>query len=138
MSACYIPWMMSRRGPQALFLRHVFARTITCLTLVAFVVSGFLTQTHIHHLVGKGAAAAVDIFDTNPSPAHDGKLPTKNSDQNCPLCQQFAGAGSFVTPTAAAMLAPSLVVSVIAVATYATHDVTPITHTWRGRAPPRS
>ena len=115
-------------------LRGLASRALVLLTLVAFTLQGFLTQTHIHQ-IASGGTAAVDLFDGVP--AKGDKAPAKNTDQNCPLCQQFASAGNFVTPSAAAVLAPTLSVSVIQLVVLPTAQRIAITHIWRGRAPPR-
>lgn len=117
-------------------IRGLASRALVLLTLVAFTLSGFLTQTHIHALAS-GGAPAIDVFDGVPTPAKDDKAPAKNTDQNCPLCQQFASAGSFVTPAVAATLAPSLSTSVIQLVVIPATQLIAITHIWRGRAPPR-
>ena len=114
--------------------RGPVSRAVVLLTLFAFLLSGFLTQTHIHQIAGRGAPVA-DIFDGVP--VKGDKAPAKNTDQNCPLCQQFASAGAFVTPSAAAALAPTLSVSVIQLVVIPAAQRIAITHIWRGRAPPR-
>ncbi|MBV9043975.1 MAG: hypothetical protein JO348_10705 [Alphaproteobacteria bacterium] len=111
------------------------SRALILLTLVAFTLQGFLTQTHIHASL-PGAPVAVDIFDGIKAPSPD-KVPSKNPDQNCPLCQQFASAGQFITPATAAVLLPSLSVSVIEVVAFVGDFAPPVTHSWRGRAPPQ-
>lgn len=116
--------------------RGLASRALVLLTLVAFTLQGFLTQTHIHQ-IASGGPRTVDIFDGAPTPGQDNKAPAKNGDQNCPLCQQFASAGSFVTPAAAATLVPSLSVSVIQLVVIPTAQLVAVTHIWRGRAPPR-
>ena len=116
--------------------RGLASRVVVLLTLVAFTLQGFLTQTHIHQ-IASGGAPAVDVFDGLPTPVKGDKAPAKNTEQTCPLCQQFASAGSFVTPSAAAALAPALSVSVIQLVVIPAAKRTAITHIWRGRAPPR-
>ncbi len=117
-------------------LRGVLLHALVLLTLVAFTLQGFLTQTHIHRRQPAGAPSIVDTFDGAPAKGGD-KAPSKNSDQNCPLCQQFASAGSFVTPSAAATLLPAFSVSIIDVVVHAARTRIAVTHHWRGRAPPR-
>lgn len=114
--------------------RDALSRAVVLLTLLAFTFQGYLTQAHIHWL-SAGAPVVADVFDGAPSPAKD-KAPLKNDPANCPLCQQIAGAGQFVTPAAAAILLPSLSISVIEVVAAAAHFVAPASHSWRGRAPP--
>ena len=114
--------------------RGLASRAVVLLTLVAFTLQGFLTQTHIHQ-IASGGPRTVDIFDGVPAPGD--KAPAKDTDQNCPLCQQFASAGAFITPSAAATLAPTLSASVIHLLVVPTAQLIAITHIWRGRAPPR-
>lgn len=114
--------------------RGLLSHVLILVTLVAFTLQGYLTQTHIH-ITPVGAPPTVDIYDGVPNPAHD-KDPGKNDPGNCPLCQQFASAGNFVTPATAAVLLPTLSVSVIQVVAIATDFAAPPTHNWRGRAPP--
>jgi hypothetical protein len=115
-------------------LRGALSHALVLLTLFAFTLQGFLTQTHIH-LAGTGSPAVADTYDGVPGPGHD-KVPSKGDPANCPLCQQFASAGAFVTPVAAATLLPTLSVSVIEVAPLTTSVISRVTHIWRGRAPP--
>ncbi len=124
------PQAKARSAPRGLLMR-----ALVVLTLFAFTLQGFLTQTHIH-AVPVGAPAVADLFDGVPAPAKD--TPSKNDQQNCPLCQQFASAGQFVTPAAAAVALPSLSVSVIQVAVRVVHAVIQVSHDWRGRAPPHA
>lgn len=116
--------------------RGLLLRALVFLTLAAFTMQGFLTQTHIH-AIAKGSPPAVDIFDGAPAPAGD-KAPSKNDPANCPLCQQFASSGQFITPAAAAILLPSLAVSIIDVIVVATQAIQPVSHNWHGRAPPKA
>lgn len=122
------------RARAATAVRGVAMHALLLVTLVAFALSGYLTQTHIH-ITGPGAAA--DIFDGVPAKGGD-KTPSKNDPANCPLCQQAASSGHFVTPAAAAVLLPSLSVSIIAVVTVATATPHTVSHTWLGRGPPQA
>ncbi|HEY0302430.1 MAG TPA: hypothetical protein VGC36_13885 [Rhizomicrobium sp.] len=115
--------------------RGLAARALVLLTLLAFTLQGFLTQTHIHALP-VGAPAVADYFDGVPAPSKD--TPSKNDQQTCPLCHQVANAGQFITPAAAAVALPSLSVSVIQSAVRIVHAVTQVSHDWRGRAPPHA
>jgi hypothetical protein len=114
-------------------LRDVAMRALVFLTLAAFTMQGFLTQTHIHGLTSSGVASILDTFEGGKTPSKD---PTKNDEANCPLCQAFASAGSFVTPAAAAVLLPAFSVSIIDVVVHATSTSSAVTHSWRGRGPP--
>ncbi len=114
--------------------RDVLSRALVLFTLVAFALSGFVTQTHIHARP-VGAPAVVDLFDGVKAP--NGKdTPSKNDESSCPLCQAFASAGHFVTPAVAATLLPTFTVSIIALVVRASHAIPAVTHIWRGRAPP--
>jgi hypothetical protein len=115
--------------------RGVLSHALILLTLLAFALQGYVTQTHIH-VSGSAAPGLADLFDGKPGPAKD-NAPSKNDPANCPLCQEFASAGHFVTPAALAILLPALAVSVIDIAIAPAHDVPAVTHIWRGRAPPR-
>ncbi|HEY0107018.1 MAG TPA: DUF2946 family protein [Rhizomicrobium sp.] len=102
------------------------------LTLIAFTLQSFATQTHIH-IQPAGAPVAVDVFDGVPA---KGKVPAKNDEANCPLCQAFASAGHFVTPAVAATLLPTFSISIIALVFRASHLAPAVSHNWHGRAPP--
>ena len=97
--------------------RGVLTRALLFLTLAAFTMQGFLTQTHIHGLATTGAPSIIDTFEGGKTPSKD---PSKTDEANCPLCQAFASAGAFVTPAAAAVLLPTFSVSVIDVVVHAT------------------
>ena len=114
--------------------RGVFSRALVMLTLFAFALSSYVTQTHIH-VRPVGAPAAVDLFDGGVSPGKD-KAPAKDDEASCPLCQAFASSGQFVTPAAAAILLPSFSVSVIELVPLTTKLVRSASHAWRGRGPP--
>jgi hypothetical protein len=122
----------AKAGPA---LRGTLSRALVLLTLAAFVLQGYLVQTHIHFSKADGPSAA-DIYDAVQGTAHH-KAPSKDDPANCPLCQQFAAAGQFVTPAAAATLLPSFSVSVIEFVVVAANLVPAASHSWQGRAPPR-
>jgi hypothetical protein len=113
--------------------RGVFSRTLIMLTLVAFSLSSYVTQTHIH-VRPVGSAPVVDLLDGKVAPGKD--TPSKNDEANCPLCQAFASSGNFVTPAAAAILLPHFSVSVIELVPLGTKVIFTASHAWRGRAPP--
>ena len=114
-------------------LRGVLLRALVFLTLAAFTMQGFLTQTHIHGAPSTGGPSIIDTFEGGKVPSKD---PTKNDEASCPLCQAFASSGAFVTPAAAAFLLPAFSVSIIDVVVHATSASSAPTHSWRGRAPP--
>ncbi len=106
---------------------------VTFVAFLALALQGYVTQTHIHlapdFAVGAGKAAAAhkqqpDRFPANEDPA------------NCPICQEILHSGQFITPAAAALLLPSLAVSIIAIVTDVAVSVEAASHGWRSRAPP--
>jgi hypothetical protein len=116
-------------------IRGALSRALVLVTLVAFLGQTYLVQTHIH-MPATGKPAVVDLLDGAAPTSDHGKAPLKDDSANCPLCQQFASAGQFVTPAAAAILLPSLSISIIEVAAFVGDFAPPVTHIWRGRAPP--
>ena len=113
------------------WLKHA----LVLFTLFAFTTQAYLVQTHIH--LPTTDRAVVDLLDGPVSPANHGKAPAKDDSANCPLCQQSAMAGQFLTPAAAAVLLPSSAYSVIVVAAPASTLFAVVSHIWRGRGPPR-
>lgn len=108
---------------------------VTLFALLAFALQSYTTQTHIHKpaLPGwAGIAAALDL----DVPVKNGKAPAKQDQQNCPLCQGVAHAGAFVSPTAAAALAPTLSVQIIAAVLGAAIRFDTLSHDWQSRGPP--
>lgn len=125
-------------GPSRLAL----SRFVIIVTLLAFSVQTYLTQTHIHMasesrsaLTLETAAAVTKALTGAPATPKD-KYPPNEDPANCPLCQELIHSGQFVTPAAAAILLPSLAVSVIDLVVSAPTLTRAVTHTWRGRAPP--
>ncbi|MGZ5960219.1 MAG: hypothetical protein ACXWLE_03925 [Rhizomicrobium sp.] len=125
-------------------IRLVLPRLLMFVTLLAFSVQTYLTQTHIHmasegHTLTAleraidGSAKAIGSAPVVPKD----KYPPNEDPANCPLCQELIHAGQFVTPAAAAILLPSLSISVIEVVAFAAPLNAAVTHIWRGRAPPR-
>jgi hypothetical protein len=98
--------------------------------LLALVVQGYATQTHIHGLFPDSVASTADH-----SPGH-GKIPPNDDPARCPVCQQIAHAGQFVAP---AWLVPFLLVlaiSKIEIATLAVPHFDSVSHSWLSRGPP--
>jgi hypothetical protein len=120
--------------------KDVLRLAVTLFALVAFAFQGFVTQTHIH----TGLVPGVSDFE-HSSPAkiasgsqkpHSG-VPANQDPANCPICQQVAHAGQFVTPAAVSALAPTTIVSTIAIVLDAAIVATPASHPWHSRAPPQ-
>ena len=113
---------------------------LTFVTLFAFGLQSYLTQTHIHHppVIGQLALAGDIPMTGEPakSPGDTDKYPANQDPANCPLCQEIALAGYFVAPAAVLLVLPTA-------AAVATFDFAEITlpsrapsHNWQGRAPP--
>lgn len=108
---------------------------VTLFALLAFALQSYTTQTHIHKptLPGfAGIAAALDLG----IPVKDSKAPAKQDQQNCPLCQSVAHAGAFISPSAAAVLAPTLSVQIIAAVLSVVVRFDTFSHDWQSRGPP--
>jgi hypothetical protein len=103
---------------------------VTMLMLVAFVFQNYVTQTHIH--LTPAMAAAIG------APAEHEKYPAKGDPSNCPICQEIAHAGAFVTPSTAPLLLPTFNVSTIALVVEAPIVIHALSHNWQGRAPPHA
>jgi len=101
------------------------------LVLIAFCLQSFLVQTHVHPLGAASGPATISI-----SAPHDGKAPLDAD--HCLLCQEYVHAGAYVTPAAAAVLPPSIAVSVVALSEAPFLLARQISRNWMGRAPPRA
>ena len=100
--------------------------------LLALVVQGYATQTHIHKQSTSTVSAALKA---DGSPTHD-NFPVNDDPANCPICQQIIHAGQFVAP---AWLVPFLLVlaiSKIEIAALAVPHFNSVSHNWRSRGPP--
>jgi hypothetical protein len=112
--------------------RHLgFARVRFIAALIAlfsFTLQTYVVQTHIHVPgVEIGSFGQVN----HPSP-----LDNKNSQDDCPICQAFAMAGTFVTP---ALIILALALSFIDVSPFValrTEAGPPLARNWQSRAPP--
>jgi hypothetical protein len=102
------------------------------LALVTFAVQSYVTQTHIHYdmLGPAGITTAAPV-----APA--GKLPFKETPANCPICQEIAMAGHYVTPGAVALVLPAQSVSIVPIEIAVDLIVEAVSHDWHGRAPPQ-
>ena len=123
--------------------RAVARRFIVFVTLLAFCLQTYLTQTHIHFAaenrsafsLEQNAAALFKPIAGTPEVPWD-KFPPNDDPANCPLCQEILHAGHFVTPAAVAILLPFDRLSVIVVTAVTPLLAAAVTHIWRSRAPP--
>ena len=105
---------------------------VVLLATITFALQSYVTQTHIHFefAEAKGIAAAVPH-------APPGKHPFKETPANCPICQEIAMAGHYVTPGAAVLALPSQSVSIVPLEIGVRFIVEAVSHDWHGRAPPQ-
>ena len=111
------------------------------LTLVAFTLQNFLTQTHIHFTPAiERALASTDLSKSVSTGARRDdrdKYPANGNPANCPICQEMLYAGNYVTPSAAA--APPTLTASLSVPAGLRHIRPPsasASHSWQGRGPP--
>ncbi|HEX4117498.1 MAG TPA: DUF2946 family protein [Rhizomicrobium sp.] len=98
------------------------------IALLSFTLQTYVVQTHIH-VPGVEISGLGQV--THPSP-----LDNKNSQDDCPICQAFATAGSFVTP---ALIILALALSFIDASPFIalrTKSGPPPARNWQSRAPP--
>jgi hypothetical protein len=111
---------------------------IAVLTLLAFTSQSMVTQTHIHGAWHLASAVPLTVAGHAAHAPLPDKAPPADDQSNCPICQGLAHAGSYLTPSAAAIVVAAaatsfsfLVIDTVWIAQ--THS-----HTWQSRAPPRS
>ena len=110
--------------------------------MLAFGFQSYVTQTHIH-LAPNSFASFADLGAGTPaaegtSKQQPDKFPPGDDPANCPICQEILHSGQFVTPSAAALLLPTLAVSTIAIVVDITKAAQTASHNWRSRAPPKA
>ncbi len=108
-------------------LGGLFAAVLMALLLM---VQGYGVQTHIHQQAAGQAKIAL-----GGSQGHD-KYPA-GDDLNCPLCQQLSHAGQFIAPNWALSFLRVLSVSTADMASAVLPHYDAVSHSWRGRGPPR-
>ncbi len=107
---------------------------VTLFALLAFALQSYVAQTHTHKWTQPGLTGLAIALDLD-IPVK-GKAPAKQDQNNCPLCQGIAHAGAFLTPAAAAALAPTLSVQIIALAPDTARAIDAVSHSWQSRGPP--
>jgi hypothetical protein len=112
---------------------------VTVLALLAFTLQGYVTQTHIHMAGPAAGATFAGLLSSGDgkAAAQRDRYPASQDPANCPICQELLHSGSFITPSAVAILLPSLAVSILAIVIDTAIVPQPVSHSWRGRAPPR-
>jgi hypothetical protein len=124
------------RQTTGLSLRNV----VSLFALLAFVFSGFATQTHIHiPAQSELGFAAPQSTAAKSSISHDReqKQPAPADDPaRCPLCQEYLHSGVFVTPVPVAFPLPVFCETVAPLLLVPLAVFQAVSHSWYGRAPP--
>jgi hypothetical protein len=107
---------------------------IAVAMLLAILGQSFVTQTHIH--TDPGGYASTIAVDAGRSPQLKAGQPLSELPATCPICQEIAHAGSYLSPTAAALQPPVSVGLQRAIAPSLTQTLRQRSHAWRSRAPP--
>jgi hypothetical protein len=102
--------------------------------LLAILWQSFVTQTHIHAEPGVYAAAIADSAGT-PTQLKTGQAPS-DLPATCPICQEIAHAGSYLSPTTAAFQPPIPVGLWRYVTPSLAATLRQRSHAWQSRAPP--
>jgi hypothetical protein len=117
---------------------------ISAFALLAFIFSGFATQTHIHIPgqsepgVGAQQVAAQTIAakdSTSLNREQKQRAPTDDPTR-CPLCQEYLHSGAYVTPVPAVFPLPILTATVAPFLILPAAIIRAVSHSWYGRAPP--
>jgi hypothetical protein len=142
-----------REPAQAMIVRQPPLPRMLCvlLAVVALMIQILVVQTHIHIPQTAGrlqtvsittlaqalvSGAAVQIADDTATAPRD-KYPINEDPSNCPLCQEIAHSGQFVHSVAALAAVPAFVSVHFIVFSEALPSLFAVSHSWRGRAPPR-
>lgn len=122
---------------KALPVRETALRMVISLfVMLAFGLQSYIAQTHIH--------LQPDTFSSYAKLSHEAgkqdpadKFPANGDPANCPICQEIAHTGQFVTPAAAVLFLPTASVSIITLVANVVAVPERASHTWQSRAPPR-
>ena len=130
-----------RRGSirtKALSPRETALRTIiTLLVMLAFGLQSYIAQTHIH--LKPDTFSSYSKLDHQPGKENPlDKFPANGDPANCPICQEIAHTGQFITPSAAVLMLPTASVSIITLVADVVVVPDRASHAWRSRAPPRN
>jgi hypothetical protein len=102
------------------------------LALTAFVLQGYVTQTHIHNAKAETPISAAKGSERTLPKPYQGN----NDPANCPICQQIAQAGHYVIPAWLLLLLVTLAVSTIHIIACARPRYDAVAYCWRSRGPP--
>ncbi|HWY60685.1 MAG TPA: hypothetical protein VNW15_02170 [Rhizomicrobium sp.] len=113
--------------------RRISRLVLTGFMLFAFLLQSYATQSHIHFSPDASTVAKITADQTAPAKKN---TPGNDNPDNCPLCQLLYG-GQYVAPDALVFFLPMVAVSVIEAVQGAMPHYDAVSHSWRGRAPPR-
>jgi len=119
----------ARSGPRFLLTFVMFA---------AFFLQSYLTQTHIHLPPASAATNATHHAGTfSTKPVDNDKHPGDEDPAHCPFCQAVAASGNFLTPVVILLPLPIFSSTVEKPVSHTPSILSPLPHSWQGRAPPR-
>jgi len=98
------------------------------IALFAFTLQTYVVQTHIH-------APGFEISGFGQ--VHHPSPPAKDSQDDCPICQAFATAGSFVTPALIILALALSFIDTSPVIALRTTTGPLLARNWQSRAPPQ-
>lgn len=126
---------MTRHSRAVAFRTPATNRLVTWFVLLAFFLQSLAVQTHIHPLDQIPTAKLAASLHT-PVP----KLPAKNTTpvDQCRLCQELLQAGSFITPAAALLAAPTATIQIIPLLLLPIRALSAPAFAWQSRAPPKA
>jgi len=119
-------------APQPLLRARRFA--IVVAMLLAILWQSFVTQTHVHADPGLYATAIADSAGA-PARLKAGQAPS-DLPATCPICQEVAHAGSYLSPAAVAFEPPVQADLWRGVAPSLAPALRQRSHAWQSRAPP--
>ncbi|MDE2110043.1 MAG: hypothetical protein KGJ79_02795 [Alphaproteobacteria bacterium] len=114
-----------------------FRLAATLLAFLTFTCQSYLIQTHIHGLPKSLVMLAGGEQFVLPIPAPD-TSPLSGDPADCPLCQDFVIAGSYLVPLAIIAPPPAFVFTAFDLPVTAAHPGEQLSHIWQGRAPPHA
>jgi len=103
--------------------------------LLAILWQSFVTQTHVHANPGAYATAISDSAGA-PTRLKTGEAPS-DLPTTCPICQEVAHAGSYLSPAAVALQPPVPVDLWRTLTPTLSPTLRQRSHAWQSRAPPR-
>ena len=116
------------------FLLRARRLAIVFAMLLAILWQSFVTQTHVHANPGVYATAISDSASA-PTRLKAGEAPS-DLPATCPICQEVAHAGSYLSPAAVALQPPVPVGLWRSVAPALSSTPRQRSHAWQSRAPP--